>query len=107
MKTFKRFFVLTLLAVAMALPASAQFRWGPKVGIEVNKMHFNKELGNSDNQTGFTGGLMAEIQVPIIGICVDGSFEQEKSGWRKEVQCGMELRSGCRITQPSADWRKL
>ena len=73
MKTFKRFFVLTLLAVAMALPASAQFRWGPKVGIEVNKMHFNKELGNSDNQTGFTGGLMAEIQVPIIGICVDGS----------------------------------
>lgn len=73
MKTSKRFFVLTLLAVAMALPASAQFRWGPKVGIEVNKMHFNKELGNSDNQTGFTGGLMAEIQVPIIGICVDGS----------------------------------
>ncbi len=73
MKMFKKIMAVTLLAVAMALPASAQFRWGPKVGIDVSKMHFNKEIANSDNQTGITAGLMAEFQVPIIGLCVDGS----------------------------------
>lgn len=73
MKMFKKILAVTLLAVAFALPSSAQFRWGPKVGIDLNQMHFNKEVVNSDNQTGFTGGLMAEFQVPIIGICVDGS----------------------------------
>lgn len=70
---FKKVLAVTLLAVAMALPASAQFRWGPKVGLDVSKMHFNKELVNSDNQTGITAGLMAEFQVPIIGLCFDGS----------------------------------
>ncbi len=73
MKIFKRIFVMAVMTIALALPASAQFRWGPRVGIDVNEMHFNKNLGNSDNQVGFTGGLMAEIQVPIVGLCLDGS----------------------------------
>lgn len=73
MKIFKRIFVMAIMTVALALPASAQFRWGPRVGIDVNEMHFNKSVGNSDNQVGFTGGLMAEIQVPIVGLCFDGS----------------------------------
>lgn len=73
MKIFKRIFVMAVMAVALALPASAQFRWGPRVGIAVNEMHFNKDVFKTSNQTGFTGGLMAEFQVPIIGLCFDGS----------------------------------
>lgn len=70
---FKKVLAMTLMAVALAIPASAQFRWGPKVGLDVSNMHFSKDVFDSSNQTGFTGGIMAEFQVPIIGLCFDGS----------------------------------
>ena len=61
------------LALAAVVPAQAQFRIGPRVGVAVNKFSFNKELLNSDNRAGFTGGLMVEFTVPIVGIGLDAS----------------------------------
>lgn len=73
MKTIYRLILaMTLLCVA-AVPASAQFRIGPRVGMNVNKMHFSSDVFNSDNRSGFTAGLMAEFMLPIVPIGLDAS----------------------------------
>ncbi len=75
MKKIKVLYIALLAVLAAATPASAQFRWGIKIGADINKMSFTNTsfLTNSSNRSGFTGGLMAEFTVPIINICLDGS----------------------------------
>ncbi len=71
----KRFIAAAVVAVValvgMAPKADAQFKFGPKVGLCVNSMHFNQKLLDSDNRAGLTAGLMAEFKVPLIGIGCD------------------------------------
>ncbi|MCH5221302.1 MAG: PorT family protein [Muribaculaceae bacterium] len=72
----KKFQVILVAVVAIALaavPASAQFRFGPRLGLEVNSLHFSNVKDNltSTNQAGFTGGVMAEFTVPLIGVGAD------------------------------------
>lgn len=60
--------------IAFSQPAQAQFRFGLKAGIDVNSLHFNQHIIDSDNCTGFTGGVMAEFTAPLIGIGMDVSL---------------------------------
>lgn len=69
---------LRLLLVALAvsvLTVGAQagniFRFGPKVGTEINTMRFDESAFSAENRAGFTGGLMFEANVPVIGLCFD------------------------------------
>ena len=71
MKKSKTLLALIVLVAASAIPAAAQFRWGPRVGVEVNKMSLNTDVFNNDNRAGFTGGLQAEFTVPIVNIGFD------------------------------------
>lgn len=72
MKSLKALLLLLVMVVgASAIPAQAQFKFGPKVGLTVNDLHFNKDVVDADNQTGWTAGLMAEFTVPVIGISAD------------------------------------
>lgn len=75
MKVSKSVIVVILAAFLAIMPASAQFRFGIKAGVNVSSLHFNNtvldDLKNSDNRTGFTGGLMCEFTVPIIGLGFD------------------------------------
>ncbi|MDE6652227.1 MAG: porin family protein [Paramuribaculum sp.] len=54
-----------------AVPAEAQFRFGPKVGVNINRLSFDNKAFNSDNRAGFNAGVMTEFTVPVIGIGVD------------------------------------
>lgn len=69
--------IKTLLAVAaiifgtMSAQAGDIFKIGPRVGLTVNSMHFNSDLFDAKNQTGWTAGLMTEFRVPLIGIGAD------------------------------------
>lgn len=74
MKTLKTAIVAILFVLAAAAPAQAQFKFGPRVGLTVNDLHFNKDVLNSDNQTGWTAGLTGEFTVPVIGIGADLSL---------------------------------
>ncbi|MDE6240311.1 MAG: PorT family protein [Muribaculaceae bacterium] len=74
MKTFKRLLLAVVAIIAVAGTANAQFKFGPRVGINVNSMHFNESVFKSDNRTGFTAGLEAEFTVPVIGIGLDASL---------------------------------
>ena len=60
--------VLAVIVSAATFTADAQFRFGPKVGLTVNDMHFNKSVLDADNQTGWTAGVMGEFTVPVIGL---------------------------------------
>lgn len=73
MQSIKKVIMALALIMAFAMPASAQFRFGVKAGATINKLSFDKEVLNSDNRTGFTGGIMAEFTAPLIGIGMDAS----------------------------------
>lgn len=72
-----KFLVVTLL-VALCAGFSAQaktgFSYGPKLGVNINKLDFSKDGFNAENRCGFTGGLTAEFIAPIIGVGADISL---------------------------------
>lgn len=72
MKSIKAILLtLVMIISASAIPAQAQFKFGPKVGLTVNDFHFNKSVMDAENQTGWTAGLMTEFTVPVIGLGFD------------------------------------
>lgn len=69
MKKLRKAILLVMVAIGVAsVPAQAQFRFGIKAGVDVNSFHFDTSTLDKDNRAGFTGGLMAEFTVPIVGI---------------------------------------
>lgn len=71
MRKLTTLITVMLLAFCFSFQADAQFRFGLKAGINVSKLSFNESTLDSDNRTGFTGGLMTEFTVPLIGIGAD------------------------------------
>lgn len=65
-----------LVSLAAAIPANARIiSFGPKVGLNVNHLSSSsKTLLDPKNRCGFTAGVMAEANVPLIGIAVDLSL---------------------------------
>ena len=62
---------IVLAACSFSASAGEIFRFGPRIGTEVNSMRLNSDVFNSDNRAGFTGGLMMEVNVPLVGIAFD------------------------------------
>lgn len=67
---------MLLVALVAVGSASAQFRFGVKAGVNINKLHLSNFEKNfeSDNGCGFTGGVMTEFTIPVIGLCFDASL---------------------------------
>lgn len=61
------------IALMVMMPAMAQFKIGPRLGVDVNSLHFNKDVFQEDNRAGFTGGLQAEFMIPGLGFGFDAS----------------------------------
>lgn len=74
MKKLSLVIASVMVALAFAIPASAQLRVGPKVGICINELHFNKGVLSTDNRTGFTGGVMLDGRIPLLGFAFDASL---------------------------------
>lgn len=66
--------MLAILMGASAAQAGGLFKFGPKVGMTVNSLHFNNDLFDSSNKAGWTAGLMTEFRVPVVGIGADLSL---------------------------------
>lgn len=71
MKVFKSIVAVAVVVLAATLPASAQFRIGPRIGTEINSLRLNKDIFNNDNRAGFTGGVQMEFTVPVVNIGFD------------------------------------
>ncbi|MCM1336256.1 MAG: PorT family protein [Candidatus Amulumruptor caecigallinarius] len=72
-KTLLAMVAAVAAVIAFSQPAQAQFRFGIKAGLDVNSLHFNEKLIDSDNRAGFTGGIMCEFTAPLIGVGMDVS----------------------------------
>lgn len=57
--------------MVFVLPAMAQFSIGPRVGMNVNALHFNTDIFSSDNRAGFNGGIEAEFMIPMVNFGFD------------------------------------
>ena len=81
MKKIKILFIAVVAAIAMAAPASAQFRFGITGGLTINELNFKDatatsikdQLKDTGNHSGYTVGLTTEFTVPLIGIGGDAS----------------------------------
>ena len=74
MKSIKRIVAVAIACIAIAVPASAQLAFGLKAGAKINDLKFNKEILDVSNRAGFTGGLMAEFNIPVLGLGLDASL---------------------------------
>lgn len=94
MKTIKTLLLAIVMVAGFSVPAAAQFHIGPRVGITVNQLHLNDKVFDAENRTGFTGGLMAEFTVPIIGIGLDASVMYvRREGVNKDVEDGEVIKN--------------
>lgn len=66
---------LMICAMLLSAPAAqaAGFKFGPKVGLNINKFSMDKSALGSDNRCGFTAGVAAQFTVPLIGVGADVS----------------------------------
>lgn len=82
--------IISTLFVAVALlftgvqSAQAQFSWGIKGGLNLQKADFDRSDLDTDNFTGFFVGPMAEFTIPIIGLGVDGALLYSQTGIKEE-----------------------
>gem|GEM_PF-54186 len=95
MKFMKKtvFCVALVAALFLAVPANAQFKFGPKVGMNISTLSLSGNLSDNfkaNNISSFTGGLMAEFMVPVIGIGVDASLMYTRKGSElKDITSGI------------------
>lgn len=77
MTNLKKICLIMAMLMAFAGSASAKIvNFGVKAGMNVNKIHFNKDALNDlePNSTGWEAGVMAEFNIPVIGLCFDASL---------------------------------
>ena len=73
MRHITKILVIIVLTTVAAMPAQAQVRFGVKGGITINELKWDKDIISSDNRAGFTGGVMIEVGLPVVGLGIDGS----------------------------------
>ena len=65
---------IIILALAMiAIPASAQLKWGISGGLNVNKVSLDDELFDSSNRLGWFIGPKAEFSLPVLPLAINGA----------------------------------
>jgi len=62
------------LMLATALPTAAQVRLGLRGGMTIGEMRFDRDIIDSDNRVGYTGGLLLDFNIPVIGVGLEASF---------------------------------
>lgn len=55
----------------VCLTASAEFRWGPAAGLNINNYYWRQPLLESSYRCGVNAGIMGELMIPGIGFGVD------------------------------------
>lgn len=79
MKKIYKLILVAVVLLATNVAANAQFHFGVKAGVALNSLKFNNlpdavsSFTDKDNRAAFTGGVMAEFEVPVIGLCFDAS----------------------------------
>lgn len=76
---------MVMLAVGATMSLQAQIvRFGVRAGVNVNHLSLSGH-GAGDNCAGFTGGIMAEINVPVIGLGFDVAAQYARLSADNEI----------------------
>lgn len=75
----KRLLVVLIIA-ATTLGASAEFRWGPTVGVNISELYWKQKLVDTSLQAGPNVGVMGEIMIPGIGFGIDLALKYSMHG---------------------------
>ena len=62
-----------IICFSATVTATAQVRLGVRGGFTLNKMHFDREIINSENRIGYSAGLVLDVNIPVVGLGVEAS----------------------------------
>lgn len=77
----KKIAALAIVALS-ALTASAEFRWGPMIGINGSTFHWKQTIANTSHKIGTQTGVMGELMIPGIGFGIDLGLRYNLHGAR-------------------------
>lgn len=72
MNTIK-YYVFALVLTLAALPAWSQVRVGLRAGLTVNELRLDRDFVGSSNRAGYTGGLVLDLNIPVVGLGIEAS----------------------------------
>lgn len=72
MKRLTLIFTVMIASFVVAVNCHAGFRVGPRFGVDISSLRFNKDIFNQENRLGFTAGLQGEVNLPL-GLGFDAS----------------------------------
>lgn len=76
---FRKLLILTVI-LASALSASAEFRWGPTLGVNFSTLHWKQDLAKTSGLTGGQVGIIGEVMIPGIGFGIDTGIRYNLHG---------------------------
>ena len=80
----KKFLILSIILLSVFGAAKAQFRYGPVVGVTLNRLVFKQDLVDVTQQVGYMAGIQGELMFPGIGVGIDlGLFYNQQGAMVK------------------------
>ncbi|WP_289158262.1 porin family protein [uncultured Muribaculum sp.] len=77
----KKILCLAIFSVLFcAFESSAQFRWGPMLGLDITNLKYKQDLISIDRSTGFSAGVVTELMFPGIGFGISSGLYYEQKG---------------------------
>ena len=64
---------ILVLMILVTLPALGEVRLGVRGGLTVGELRFDRDVINSDNRVGYTGGLLLDVGIPVVGLGIEAS----------------------------------
>ncbi len=72
--------VCAVAIIGAALPARAEFRYGPTASVDVTTLNFKQDLFTVDKSVGYSAGVAAEMMFPGIGFGLDLGLRYQQRG---------------------------
>ena len=60
--------MLVMMVAFNALPGWSQVRFGVRGGITLGELRFDRDVIDSDNRMGYCGGLLLDLNIPVVGV---------------------------------------
>ena len=73
MNHYKRLLLIALITATAVLTAAAQVRVGLRAGLTVNRLELNRDFMSTGNRAGYTGGLVLDLNIPVVGLGIEAS----------------------------------
>lgn len=70
----------SVLLLCCFFPLSAEFRWGPTVGVNFSTLRWKQSIAKTHMITGGQAGVLGELMIPGIGFGVDMALKYNLHG---------------------------